>query len=147
MKLDSLKPASGSVKTNKRLGLGQGSGTGGTASRGHKGDKARSGFKNKRHFEGGQTPMQRRLPKRGFNNINRVDYLPINLSALQTLASQGVTEITLDALVVAGLAKKTDKVKVLGKGKLTSKVDIKVHAISETAKSAVESVGGSVQIA
>jgi large subunit ribosomal protein L15 len=146
MKLDNLRPAGGSVKNNKRLGRGQGSGSGGTASRGHKGDKARSGFKNKRHFEGGQTPMQRRLPKRGFTNINRLEYLPINLSAIQELASKGVTEITLEALIVAGLAKKTDQVKVLGKGKLTSKVDIKVHAISETAKSAVESNGGSVQI-
>lgn len=144
--MDNLRPAGGSVKNNKRLGRGQGSGSGGTASRGHKGDKARSGFKNKRHFEGGQTPMQRRLPKRGFTNINRLEYLPINLSAIQELASKGVTEITLEALIVAGLAKKTDQVKVLGKGKLTSKVDIKVHAISETAKSAVESNGGSVQI-
>jgi large subunit ribosomal protein L15 len=147
MKLDNLKPATGSTKTNKRLGRGQGSGTGGTASRGHKGDKARSGFKNKRHFEGGQTPMQRRLPKRGFKNMNRIEYLPVNLSVIQTMAEGGVTEITLDALIGAGFAKKTDMVKVLGKGKLTSKVNIKLHAISGTAKAAVEAAGGSVEIA
>jgi large subunit ribosomal protein L15 len=147
MKLDNLKPAEGSTKTNKRLGRGQGSGTGGTASRGHKGDKARSGFKNKRHFEGGQTPMQRRLPKRGFKNVNRLEYVPVNLSDLQKLAERGVTEITLDALIGAGFAKKTDMVKVLGKGKLTSKLNIKIHAISGTAKAAVEAAGGSVEVA
>jgi large subunit ribosomal protein L15 len=147
MKLDNLKPAEGSVKNNKRLGRGQGSGTGGTASRGHKGDKARSGFKNKRHFEGGQTPMQRRLPKRGFTNINRIVYLPVNLSVIQTIADRGFSEITHDVLVGEGFAKKTDMVKVLGKGKLTSKVNIKVHAVSGTAKAAVEAVGGSVEVA
>ncbi len=147
MRLDNLKPAKGSVKTNKRLGRGQGSGTGGTASRGHKGDRARSGFKNKRHFEGGQTPMQRRLPKRGFKNVNRIVYHPVNLSVIQTLADRGVTEITLDALIGAGFAKKTDMVKVLGKGKLTSRVTIKVHAISGAAQAAVEAVGGTVEVA
>ena len=91
--------------------------------------------------------MQRRLPKRGFKNINRIDYLPVNLNVIQDLAAQGITEINLNALVVAGIAKKTDLVKILGKGKLSSKVDIKVHAISETAKTAVEAVGGTFQIA
>jgi large subunit ribosomal protein L15 len=147
MKLDNLRPADGSVKTNKRLGRGQGTGRGGTATRGHKGDKARSGFKNKRHFEGGQTPMQRRLPKRGFTNVNRLEYLPINLALIQKLADSGMLEITHDALIVAGIAKKTDMIKVLGMGKLSSKVTIKVHAISESAKIAIEAVGGTVQVA
>lgn len=147
MDLSNLRPAAGSVKTRKRIGRGQGSGHGGTSTRGHKGDKARSGAKEKRHFEGGQTPMQRRLPKRGFKNINRVDYTALNLGALEALVQKsGNTSFDLEALVAVGIAKASDKVKVLGKGKLTSKVNIKVHAVSASAKAAIEACGGSVEL-
>lgn len=147
MELGNLRPATGAVKNRKRIGRGTGSGRGGTSTRGHKGDKARSGAKEKRHFEGGQTPMQRRLPKRGFKNINRVDYAIINLSGLEKMASDfGYSVVNVDNLVAAGLAKKSDQVKVLGNGKLTKRVDVTVHAISEAAKSAVEAAGGSVTI-
>jgi large subunit ribosomal protein L15 len=147
MELSNLRPAKGSVKKEKRIGRGTGSGRGGTSTRGHKGDKARSGSKEKRHFEGGQTPMQRRLPKRGFKNINRVDYMPLNLSKLEDLVKKiGKTSLDVEALVAAGVAKASDKIKVLGNGKLTSKVNIKVHAISASAKTAVEAVGGSVEL-
>ncbi len=145
MDLSNLKPAEGSVKTRKRIGRGTGSGRGGTSTRGHKGDKARSGFKEKRHFEGGQTPMQRRLPKRGFKNINRVEYTPVNLSSLEELVSKtGLTNITIDVLVANGYSTKAQKIKVLGNGKLTAKIDLNVHAISATAKTAIEALGGSV---
>ena len=147
MELNNLRPAQGSVKKSKRIGRGTGSGRGGTSTRGHKGDKARSGAKEKRHFEGGQTPMQRRLPKRGFKNINRVDYTALNLGALEALVQKsGNTTFDLEALVAVGIAKASDKVKVLGKGKLTSKVNIKVHAVSASAKAAIEACGGSVEL-
>jgi large subunit ribosomal protein L15 len=147
MDLSNLRPAAGSVKTRKRIGRGQGSGHGGTSTRGHKGDKARSGAKQKRHFEGGQTPMQRRLPKRGFNNINRVDYTALNLGALEALIQKlGVSSIDVNALVTVGIARASDKIKILAKGKLTSKVNIKVHAVSASAKSAIEACGGSVEL-
>lgn len=147
MDLSNLRPAAGSVKTRKRIGRGTGSGRGGTSTRGHKGDKARSGFKEKRHFEGGQTPMQRRLPKRGFQNINRVEYVPLNLGQLEALAKRlNTTSFDVESLVAAGIAKASDKVKLLGKGKLSAKITIKVHAASETAKAAVEANGGSVEI-
>lgn len=146
MDLSNLRPAAGSVKTGKRIGRGQGSGRGGTSTRGHKGDKARSGAKEKRHFEGGQTPMQRRLPKRGFKNINRVEYTPINLGALEALVQKLGSSIDVNALVAVGIAKASDKIKVLGKGQLTSKVNIKVHAVSATAKAAIEAIGGSVEL-
>ena len=147
MELNNLRPAKGSVKTRKRIGRGTGSGRGGTSTRGHKGDKARSGAKEKRHFEGGQTPMQRRLPKRGFQNINRVEYVPLNLGQLETLVKKtGLSEFDLAALVAAGVAKSTDRIKVLGNGKLASKVTLTVHAISATAKAAIEAQGGSVQL-
>jgi large subunit ribosomal protein L15 len=147
MELNNLHPAQGSVKTRKRIGRGTGSGHGGTSTRGHKGDKARSGAKEKRHFEGGQTPMQRRLPKRGFQNINRVDYVALNLGLLDSLVKKnGATTLDVQALVAIGLARVDDKIKVLGKGKLTTKVDITVHAISAAAKAAIESLGGSVQL-
>lgn len=147
MELSNLRPADGSVKSRKRIGRGTGSGRGGTSTRGHKGDRARSGSKEKRHFEGGQTPMQRRLPKRGFQNINRVEYIPLNLGKLENLVKKtGKSTLDLEALVAAGVAKATDKIKVLGNGTLTSKVNIKVHAISASAKTAVEAAGGSVEL-
>ncbi len=151
MELNNLRPAEGATKKRKRIGRGQGSGHGGTSTRGHKGDKARSGAKEKRHFEGGQTPMQRRLPKRGFQNINRVDYVPLNLSQLEKMAQKAADSgqsdiINVASLQAAGFAKTSDKIKVLGNGKLTSKVNITVHAISASAQAAVEAAGGSVQI-
>jgi large subunit ribosomal protein L15 len=147
MELSNLRPAQGSVKKEKRIGRGTGSGRGGTSTRGHKGDKARSGSKEKRHFEGGQTPMQRRLPKRGFQNINRVEYVPFNLGKLEEVVKKtGQKTLDVEALVAAGIAKASDKIKVLGNGKLTSKVNIKVHAISASAKAAIEAAGGSVEL-
>lgn len=147
MELSNLRPAKGSVKSRKRIGRGTGSGRGGTSTRGHKGDKARSGSKEKRHFEGGQTPMQRRLPKRGFQNINRVEYIPFNLGRLEEFVQKsGKNVLDVETLVAAGIAKASDKIKVLGNGKLTSKVNIKVHAISASAKTAVEAAGGSVEL-
>lgn len=147
MELSNLRPALGSVKTRKRIGRGTGSGHGGTSTRGHKGDKARSGSKEKRHFEGGQTPMQRRLPKRGFQNINRVDYVPLNLGHLEDLVKKtGLKALDVEALVAAGIGKASDKIKVLGNGTITSQVNIKVHAISASAKAAIEAAGGSVEL-
>lgn len=135
------------MKKEKRIGRGTGSGHGGTSTRGHKGDKARSGSKEKRHFEGGQTPMQRRLPKRGFKNINREVYTPLNLSLLEAYVQKsGISTLDVAALVTAGLAKASDKVKVLGYGTLTSKVNIKAHAVSASAKAAIEAAGGSVEL-
>ncbi|MEY3249416.1 MAG: hypothetical protein RL742_1459 [Bacteroidota bacterium] len=147
MELNNLRPASGAVKSRKRIGRGPGAGTGGTSTRGHKGDKARSGAKQKRHFEGGQTPMQRRLPKRGFKNINRVEFAALNLGALEALVSKtGQHNFDLEALVAAGIAKAGEKIKVLGNGQLKSKVNVSVHAISASAKAAIEALGGSVQL-
>ncbi len=147
MELGNLHPAPGSVKTRKRVGRGPGSGLGGTSTRGHKGDKSRSGARLKRNFEGGQTPMQRRLPKRGFKNINRVEYVTLNLDRIQALVDKtGQTSFDVPALVALGVARQSDKIKVLGRGTLSAKVDLIVHAISTTAKSAIESLGGSVQI-
>ena len=148
MELGKLSPAAGSVKNGKRIGRGQGSGRGGTSTRGHKGDKARSGAKEKRHFEGGQTPMQRRLPKRGFKNINRVEYTPVNLTLLEKLVQKsGSTVFNAQSFVDLGVAKASASVKILGTGKLTSKVEVSVAAISESARTAIESLGGTVNIA
>ncbi|MBL7795412.1 MAG: 50S ribosomal protein L15 [Saprospiraceae bacterium] len=147
MELGNLRPAQGAVKTRKRIGRGTGSGHGGTSTRGHKGDKSRSGSRRKRGFEGGQTPMQRRLPKRGFKNINRLDFIPLNLGRLEELVQKtGLNTFDVQALLDAGIAKRTDKIKVLGHGSLTAKVNLTVHAISATAKAAIEALGGSVQI-
>ena len=144
MNLSSLKPAEGSVKDNKRLGRGQGSGGGGTARRGHKGAKSRSGYSSKTGFEGGQMPLQRRIPKFGFKNINRVEYVGVNLDALQTLAEKkGLTSIDLEGFVKHGLASSRDRVKVLGRGELKAKLEVKAHAFSATAKAAIEAKGGS----
>jgi large subunit ribosomal protein L15 len=145
MKLNELKPANGSVKQNYRRGRGQGSGGGGTATRGHKGAQSRSGHSSKRGFEGGQMPLQRRLPKFGFKNINRIEHRGINLDSLQQLIDKTkATEITMDLLVQNGMAHKNDLVKIMGRGELKSKVDIKIHAFTATAKKAIEEKGGTV---
>ena len=135
----------GSVKTNKRLGRGTGSGKGGTSTRGHKGAKSRSGYSRKIGFEGGQMPLQRRLPKFGFNNINRVEYKAINLDTLQTLAeATKATKIDLAALIQAGFITKSQLVKVLAKGSLTAKLEVEAHAFSKAAEDAIVAAGGSV---
>ena len=145
MNLQDLKPAKGSVKTNYRRGRGQGSGGGGTATRGHKGAKSRSGYSSKRGFEGGQMPLQRRLPKFGFKNVNRVEYLGINLHNIQKLIdAKQVAEITPEVLMANGMAAKTDLIKILGTGELKSKVNIHAHAFSAAAKTAIEAKGGVV---
>ena len=143
MKLNTLTPAEGSVKNNFRRGRGQGSGGGGTATQGHKGAQSRSGNKKKRGFEGGQMPLQRRVPKFGFKNINRVDHKGVNLDAIQKLVdTKNITDITRDVLLANGLASKNDLIKIMGRGELKSKVNITVHAFTATAKAAIESKGG-----
>jgi large subunit ribosomal protein L15 len=143
MKLSALKPAKGSVKSNYRRGRGQGSGGGGTATRGHKGAQSRSGHSTKRGFEGGQMPLQRRLPKFGFKNINRIEYHGINLDSIQALADRlKVTELSFDTFVQNGLAGKNQLVKIMGRGELKSKIDIKAHAFTASAKKAIEEKGG-----
>ncbi len=144
MNLSSLKPAEGSVKTRKRIGRGPGSGLGGTSTRGHKGAKSRSGYSKKLGFEGGQMPIQRRLPKFGFKNINRVAYTPINLGALQLLADKGLEVVGREELISAGLLSKNDLVKVLGNGELTAKLEVKANAFSKSAQEAIEKAGGSI---
>lgn len=147
MNLSSLKPAKGSVKTNKRLGRGTGSGAGGTASRGHKGAQSRSGYSSKRGFEGGQMPLQRRVPKFGFTNLFRVEYHGINLATIQALVdSQKINSIDKDILVANGLASKHDRIKILGRGELKAKIEVKAHAFSATAKAAIEAQGGTTAI-
>lgn len=143
MNLHNLKPAEGAVKKEKRIGRGQGSGHGGTSTRGHKGAKSRSGYKTKIGFEGGQMPLQRRVPKFGFKNINRIEYKGVNLSLIQTLAeNKNISEITLDILKENGIISRNDLVKILGKGELKSKINITAHKFSASAKSAVEANGG-----
>jgi large subunit ribosomal protein L15 len=147
MELHNLRPATGSTKVKKRLGRGEGSKTGGTAGRGHKGAQSRSGYKAKKGFEGGQMPLQRRLPKGGFKNINRVEYQGLNLGKIEELiAAYNLTEITIDNLKANHLISKTELVKVLGTGELKTKVNVSVHAISETAKQKIEALGGTVTI-
>ncbi len=145
MDLGSLKPAKGSTRNKKRVGRGQGSGRGGTSTRGHKGAKQRSGYSRKPGFEGGQMPLQRRVPKFGFKNPNRVEYQVINLDDIQILAeSLNVSQITLDVLRQAGKIKRKAPVKILGRGELTKKIDVEANAFSKSAISAIEAVGGSV---
>ncbi len=145
MDLSNLKPAEGSVKNNKRLGRGQGSGRGGTATRGHKGQKSRSGYSRTFGFEGGQMPLQRRVPKHGFKNINRKEYKAVNLSTLEELAEKKkLKKIDVQTLVDAGLVARKDLVKILGKGKLTHKLEVKAHAFSSTAQKAIEALEGSI---
>ena len=146
MDLTNLTPADGAVKTVKRIGRGQGSGRGGTSTRGHKGQKSRSGYSRKIGFEGGQMPLQRRVPKFGFKNINRVEYKGINLDSIQELVDKKkLTEVTIDILVENGLASKKDKVKILGRGALTAKVTVKANKFSASAKAAIESAGGAIE--
>ena len=147
MNLSSLKPAKGSVKANDRVGRGHGSGGGGTAKRGHKGAKSRSGYSQKRGFEGGQMPLQRRVPKFGFKNINRVEYKAINLDTIQNLInSTGTKTITLGFLYNHGLIAKSDLVKILSRGELTSAVELRVNAFSASAIEAIEKAGGSTVV-
>lgn len=143
MELNNLTPAAGSVKTAKRVGRGAGSGLGGTSTRGHKGAKSRSGYSKKIGFEGGQMPMQRRLPKFGFKNINHVEYKIVNLSTIQILADKGITTIGAAEFVQAGIAKAGQLVKVLGNGTLTAKVEITANAFSKSAEAAITAAGGS----
>ncbi len=145
MDLSNLKPAAGSVKNNsKRLGRGQGSGKGGTAARGHKGAKSRSGYSRKIGFEGGQMPLQRRVPKFGFTNINRKEYQGINLDTLQSLVDAGkITDtVDLDVILSTRLAGKNDLVKILGRGELKAKLKVSAHKFTATAKAAIEAAGG-----
>lgn len=142
MKLHTLKPAEGSVKTNKRLGRGQGSG-GSTAGRGHKGAKSRSGYSKKFGFEGGQMPLQRRIPKFGFKNNNKVYFKAVNLDVLEALAEKVKSaDLSVQVLIDNGIVGKNDKIKVLGRGELKSKVNVQAHAFSDTAVKAIEKVGG-----
>ena len=145
MELHNLKPAAGATHSRKRIGRGPGSGKGGTSTRGHKGAKARSGYKKKIGFEGGQMPLQRRLPKFGFKNINRVEYKGINVSTLQALAdSKGLTKIGVEELQNAGIISKGRLVKILGNGELTAKLDVAAHAFSKKAEEIIVAAGGTV---
>jgi large subunit ribosomal protein L15 len=143
MDLSNLKPAEGSVKNNKRLGRGQGSGRGGTSTRGHKGAKSRSGYSSKSGFEGGQMPIYRRLPKFGFKNINRKEFVGINLDVLQKLAdAKGIKSIDLEVLITNGIISKKEKIKILGRGELKTALEVKAHGFSKSAQTAIESIGG-----
>ncbi|MCL4114310.1 UNVERIFIED_CONTAM: hypothetical protein GTU68_002939 [Idotea baltica] len=145
MELHSLKPAKGSVKNRKKIARGQGSGKGGTATRGHKGAKSRSGWSKKRNFEGGQMPLQMRLPKRGFNSPNRVEYIALNLGRINEIVDKyGVSEISPESLYGLGIIKKNDRVKVLANGELSTKVDVTAHAYSKTATEKIQAKGGKV---
>ena len=146
MKLNTLTPAKGSTKNTKRIGRGQGSGKGGTSTRGHKGAKSRSGYSRKSGFEGGQMPLQRRVPKFGFRNPNRVEYKGINLYTLQKLADELKLKAIDEAVIIEhGLAGKRDHIKILGGGELTAKLDVSAHAFTATAQKAIEAAGGSVK--
>ncbi|MFR9619628.1 MAG: 50S ribosomal protein L15 [Rikenellaceae bacterium] len=146
MELNKLKPATGSTHHQKRIGRGAGSGHGGTATRGHKGAQSRSGYSRKLGFEGGQMPLQRRLPKFGFTNINRVEFKAINLSTLEDLAAKSeLNEITIESLIAAGFAQSKDKVKILGNGSVSRALTVKAHAFSKSAEAAIVAAGGSVE--
>ncbi|MBN1788916.1 MAG: 50S ribosomal protein L15 [Bacteroidales bacterium] len=147
MDLSNLKPAKGSVKKEKRIGRGQGSGKGGTSTKGHKGGQSRAGYSRKIGFEGGQMPLQRRVPKFGFTNLSRKEFKAINISTLQTLAdARKLSAIDIKTLADAGLISKNDMVKVLGNGKLTLKLDVTAHAFSKSAKAAIEALKGTATI-
>ena len=146
MELNNLKPAKGSTHHDKRIGRGAGSGHGGTATRGHKGAQSRSGYSRKLGFEGGQMPLQRRLPKFGFTNIKRVEFKAINLSTLEDLASKkNLSEVNLEALVASGIVSANDKVKILGNGAVTKALKVTAHAFSKSAEAAIVAAGGSVE--
>ncbi len=145
MNLSNLRPAAGSIKAKKRIGRGQGSGRGGTSTRGHKGAQSRSGYSKKIGFEGGQMPLQRRVPKFGFKSLNRIEYVGVNLDVLQELADKfNLTSIDLDTLKQHGLMSKKDLVKILGRGELKAKLEITAHAYSATAKESIEAAGGTI---
>jgi large subunit ribosomal protein L15 len=147
MKLHELRPAKGATHKVKRIGRGDGSGHGGTSTKGTKGAQARTGYKRKMAHEGGQMPIQRRIPKRGFNNIHRVEYKVLNVGQLEQLAEKyGIKEFSPENLYINGLISQNDKVKILGNGELKSKFTFKVNAVSEKAKSVIEAAGGSVEI-
>lgn len=146
MKLHTLKPAEGSIKNGKRIGRGQGSGRGGTSTRGHNGAQSRSGYSRKLGFEGGQMPLQRRVPKFGFTSPNRVEYRAINLDTLQELADKTkAKKIDIEFLIANGLANKNDNVKVLGRGELKAKLEVAVHKFSESAVKSIEAAGGKAE--
>ena len=147
MDLSNLRPAKGSTHNSKRLGRGQGSGKGGTSTRGHKGAKSRSGYSRKIGFEGGQMPLQRRVPKYGFKNVNRIEYKGINISSLQTLAeTHNIEKIDFETLIMAGLVSKNALVKILGKGTLERKLEVHAHAFSKSAIEAIEAKKGTAVI-
>ena len=147
MKLNTLTPAAGSTHSRRRIGRGPGSGLGGTSTRGHKGAKARSGYKKKIGFEGGQMPLQRRIPKAGFKNVNHKEYFAVNLSTLQALAEvKSLTKITIVDLKEAGLTNGKELVKILGNGELKAKIDVEANAFSKSAEEAIKAVGGSTTI-
>ncbi len=147
MQLHNLKPAEGSTHKGKRIGRGEGSGHGGTATKGNKGQQARTGYQRKNGHEGGQMPIQRRMPKRGFKSINRVDYKVFNLGNIDTIVEKyEIKEFTLDNLYISGLISRTDVVKILGNGELKTKMVFKVNAVSDKAKQAIEAAGGSVEL-
>jgi large subunit ribosomal protein L15 len=147
MNLSNLQPATGSTKTTKRIGRGQGTGRGGTSTRGHKGQKSRSGYSRKIGFEGGQMPLQRVVPKSGFKNINRVEYKAINLDVLQNIAEKNsVSVIDKESLINAGVASKNDRIKILGGGTLSAKLEVKANAFSKSAKEAIEKLEGTTEI-
>ena len=143
MNLSNLRPAEGATKTRKRIGRGTGSGLGGTSTRGHKGAKSRSGYSKKVGFEGGQMPLQRRVPKYGFKNINRVEYKAINLNTIQDLAdAKQLSTINIQALIEAGFVSSKQLVKILGNGSLTAKLEVEAHAFSKSAEAAIQAAGG-----
>jgi len=147
MKLHTLKPAEGATKREKRLGRGEASGHGGTSTKGNKGGQSRAGYKSKRGHEGGQMPIQRRIPKVGFKNISRVEYKVFNLGQVETLVEKyELSSFSMENLYINGLINRTDKVKILGNGAISKKVDFKVNAVSEKAKAVIEAAGGSVEI-
>lgn len=146
MNLSNLKPAEGSTKNRKRIGRGTGSGRGGTSTRGHKGAGSRSGYKSKVGFEGGQMPLQRRVPKVGFKNPNRVEYVGVNLDVLQSLAEKfDLKSVDFDIMKAHGLVSKNDLVKIMGRGEITTKLDVKAHAFTVAAQKAIEALGGAVE--
>jgi large subunit ribosomal protein L15 len=147
MQLHNLKPAEGATHRSKRIGRGEGSGHGGTATKGNKGQQARTGYQSKKGHEGGQMPIQRRMPKRGFKSLNKVDYKVFNLGQLDYLIEKyEITEFNLDTLYINGLINRTDKVKILGNGEVKAKIAFKVDAISGKAKQAIEAAGGTVEL-
>ena len=147
MKLHNLKPAEGATHKEKRLGRGEASGKGGTSTKGNKGSQARTGYQRKNAHEGGQMPIQRRIPKRGFKNNNRLEYKVFNLGAIDQLVEKyGITEFNMETLYMNGLVSRTDNVKVLGHGELKAKLTFKVSAVSEKAKAAIEAAGGTVEV-